>query len=172
MAKPQQSKIVKASASQNWNSPRTYGPGKKKPPIYKAYKSEVEVEEYRNFYPDEESVNTHEPCATIIPFNIKRKGFSEITGAFPHKSSRGNLYVMVMYDYDSNKILDEPIKNRQASTIRDVFLKFQKVPKSRGSDPKFYIMDNDFSSDLKEAMKNYRINFQLAPPHMHRRNAA
>ena len=36
MAKPQQSTIVKASESHNCNIPRKYGPGKKKPPIYKA----------------------------------------------------------------------------------------------------------------------------------------
>ena len=38
MARPQQSIIVKAYASQHCNSPRTYGPGKKQPPIYKAFK--------------------------------------------------------------------------------------------------------------------------------------
>ena len=33
-------------------------------------------------------------------------------------------------------------------------------------------MDNECSSDLKEAMKKYEIDFQLDPPHMHRQNAA
>ena len=33
-------------------------------------------------------------------------------------------------------------------------------------------MDNECSSDLKETMKKYDIYFQLAPTHMHRRNAA
>ena len=32
--------------------------------------------------------------------------------------------------------------------------------------------DNECSSDLKEAMKKYEIDFQLAPPQMHRKNAA
>ena len=77
----------------------------------KRVKSEVEAEEDRNVYPEAESVNNNELCATIIPFNINRKVFSDITGAFPHKSSRVNLYVIVMYDYDSNAILAEPIKN-------------------------------------------------------------
>ena len=49
-------------------------------------------------------------CATIIPFNMKIKGFSDLTGAFPHKSRRVNLYFVVMYYYDSNIILEEPIK--------------------------------------------------------------
>ena len=55
------------------------------------------------------AIFTHELCATIIPFNTKIKGFSDLTGAFPHKSSKGNLYFMVMYDYDRNAIMSEPI---------------------------------------------------------------
>ena len=110
-----------------------------------------------------------------MPLNLKRKGFSDLTSASPHKSSRGNLYVMVMYDYDSNAILAEPIKNSQAETIRGAFLKvhkIHKVLKARGSNPKVYIMDNKCSSDLKESTEKYEIDFQLDPPHMHRRNAA
>ena len=115
------------------------------------------------FYRDKETVNKDELCAKIIPFNIKRKGSSYITRALPHKSSRGNLYVTVMYDYDSNAILAKPIKNRQAETIRDGLLKIHKILKSRGSDPKVYIMDNECYSDL--------MDFQLASPHRHRQNA-
>ena len=33
-------------------------------------------------------------------------------------------------------------------------------------------MDNDCSSNLKEAIKQHTIEFQLAPPHMHRQNAS
>ena len=117
-------------------------------------------------------MKTHELCAKISPFNIKRKGLSNLAGAFPHKSSRGNLYIMILYDYDSNAILSKPIKNRQASTIRDAFLKIHDILKSRDNDPKFYIMENECSSKLKEAMKKYTIYFQLDPRHMHRRNAA
>ena len=71
------------------------------------------------------------PKVYIITFNIKRKGFSDLTSVFLHKSSRGNLYAMVMYDYDSNSILAEPIKNRQAETIRDLLLKIHKVLKAK-----------------------------------------
>ena len=79
---------------------------------------------------------------------------------------------MVMYDYDSNAIMSEPIKKSQAETIRDTFLKVHKVLKARGNEPKIYIMDNKCSSGLKEAMKNYGIYFQLDPPHMNRKNAS
>ena len=80
----------------------------------------MEVGEYKYFYPDIEIMNTHELCETIVPFNINRKGFSNLTGVFSHKSSRGNLYVTVLYEYDSNAILAEPIKigRKQPSAMR------------------------------------------------------
>ena len=78
-----------------------------------------------------ETVNTLDLCTTIIPFDINRKGFSNLTGFFPHKSSRVNLYVMVMYDYDSDAILPEPIKFRKASTIWGTFINMHKILKSR-----------------------------------------
>ena len=56
---------------------------------------------------------------------------------------------MVKYDYDGNPILAEPIKNRQAETIWDAFLKMYKILNPRGSNPKFYITDNECSSELK-----------------------
>ena len=43
---------------------------------------------------------------------------------------------MVIFDYDSNAILVEIIKNRQAATIRDAFLYTQKVLKARVNGPK------------------------------------
>ena len=60
----------------------------------------------------------------------------------------------------------------QAATIRNALLKIHRILKSRGSDQKLYIMENDCSSDLKEVMENYKTDFQLSPPHMHRGNAA
>ena len=64
------------------------------------------------------------------------------------------------------------MKNMQAKIIHDDFLKIQKILQSKGSDPKVCIMDNECSGELKEAMKKYGVDLQLAPPHMHRRNAA
>ena len=85
----------------------------------------------------------------IIPFNNNRIFFIDLTGSSPYKSIRRNLYVVVVYAFDSNAILAKPIKNRQAATIRDESLKMHKISKSRGKNPKEYIMDNECSSDLK-----------------------
>ena len=56
---------------------------------------------------------------------------------------------MVLYDYDSNEILAEPINNSQASNTRDNLLNIHKVLKAIGSNTKVYIMDNKCYSDLK-----------------------
>ena len=66
------------------------------------------------------------------PIQHQEKGFSDLTGALPQKPICGNLYVMVVYEFDSNAILSEPNKNRHAETIRDEFIKMHKILKSRG----------------------------------------
>ena len=79
---------------------------------------------------------------------------------------------MVLYYYDMNEILPKPIKNRVAETICNYLLNIHYILKSRVSGPKCYIMENECSSDLKEAMRKYTIDFQLDPPHMHRKISA
>ena len=53
----------------------------------KQVKPELDVEEDKDFYSDIEKLKTHELCATITPFNIKRKGFRDLIGAFTHNPS-------------------------------------------------------------------------------------
>jgi hypothetical protein len=38
--------------------------------------------------------------------------YTDPTGRFPVVSSKGNKYIMILYDYDSNAILEQPIKDR------------------------------------------------------------
>jgi hypothetical protein len=38
--------------------------------------------------------------------------YTDQTGRFPVVSSKGNKYIMILYDYDSNAILAQPIKDR------------------------------------------------------------
>ena len=64
---------------------------------------------------------------------------------------------MVMYDYDINAILDKPIKNMRVATICEAFLNIHNMLKSIVSNPEFYIMENECSSDLTEAMKIHSI---------------
>jgi hypothetical protein len=40
-----------------------------------------------------------------------RQIYTDQTGRFPVVSSKGNKYIMILYDYDSNAILAQPIKD-------------------------------------------------------------
>ena len=66
----------------------------------------------------------------------------------------------------------ELIKNQQAATIKSAWKKLHSRLKLSGTKPKLYIMDNECSSDLQQALKEETCDFQLVPPHVHRRNAA
>ena len=131
-------------------------------------------DEDEDFFPEPDSPNirTNDLCAIVVPFNQKSIAYSDLTGRFPYKSSRGNEYLLVVYDYDSNAILVEPLKNRAAKTITTAYEKIHTVFKNRGIAPKLYILDNEISGDFKAALKKNQVKFQLTPPHMHRQNAA
>jgi hypothetical protein len=47
--------------------------------------------------------------------------YTDQTGRFPVVSSKGNKYIMILYDYDSNAILAQPIKDRTAPELLKAF---------------------------------------------------
>ena len=73
----------------------------------------------------------------------------DLTGRFPHMSSRGNHYLVVVYDYNSNAIVVEPIKSRHAKEIFNVYTKCEEKLSRNNIKPKLYILDNECSGDLK-----------------------
>jgi hypothetical protein len=54
---------------------------------------------------DSPNVKTFDACASLVPFVAKHTAYHDLTGRFPHRSSRGNEYLLIVYDYDSNSIL-------------------------------------------------------------------
>ena len=46
-------------------------------------------------------------------YRVRETMFSDQTGQFPTRSQRGNKYIMVMVEIDSNAILVEPMKSRK-----------------------------------------------------------
>jgi hypothetical protein len=47
--------------------------------------------------------------------------YTDQTGRFTVVSSKGNKYIMVLYDYDSNAILAKPIKDRTSPELLKAF---------------------------------------------------
>jgi hypothetical protein len=67
---------------------------------------------------DIEQAKTHE-C--YITYYAKEEGitYSDLTGIYSTKSSRGNQYIVVCYDYDTNSIQARLTKTRNAAEIRN-----------------------------------------------------
>ncbi len=98
--------------------------------------------------------------------------YTDQTGRFPVTSSKGSQYILVLYDYDSNAILTEPLKNRAGGEILRAYTKLCNYLSVRGFKPKTHWLDNEASTALKTFNRAHHIEYQLVPPHMHRRNAA
>jgi hypothetical protein len=47
--------------------------------------------------------------------------YTDQTGRFPVVSSKGNKYIMVLYEYDGTVMFEEPIKNRTAAELLRAF---------------------------------------------------
>jgi len=94
----------------------------------------------------------------------QRLMYTNQTGKLPKKSSKGNHYIMVLIEIDSNAILVEAMKNRLAGEMIRAYLVLVS--------PKMHILDNKCSEDFKAQIHKNSMTFQLAPPHDHRRNIA
>lgn len=116
--------------------------------------------------------NTDGLAATVITWKQLSKTYSDQTGRFPVQSSSGNNYIFILYHFNSNGILAQPIKNRSATEILQAWKKCFDILKGKNLHPDLHILDNECSQDLKTAFKTSNVQFQLVPPHIHRRNAA
>jgi hypothetical protein len=100
------------------------------------------------------------------------KIYTDQPGRFPKKSSRGNQYIMVLPEVDSNAILVEPMKNRTAGEMVRAYQVLIDRLNFAGIFPKLHILDNECSADMKKTIKSNKMDFQLVPPHDHCCNLA
>ena len=115
-------------------------------------------------------VRTHWVAAQAI--EVQGSTFSDQTGRFPITSSRGHKYIMVLYCYDANAIIAEPIKSRAESELVRAYSTMHHLLTSRGFYPQLHYLDNEAPSGLQQFITSHNTSFQLVPPHTHRRNAA
>jgi hypothetical protein len=98
--------------------------------------------------------------------------YTDLTGKFPVRSSKGNSYVMVCYVYDCNYVKVIPMKYRSASEWGKAYDTVHKELTVKGFKPKLQTLDNEASAALKNYFTANDLEYQLVPPHCHRRNAA
>ena len=78
--------------------------------------------------------------------------------------------MLILYDYNSNFIHAEAMKDRSGPEI--LTEKAGQLLSSRGLCTQLQKLDNEASSALQQHLASVDVNFQLVPPHVHRRNAA
>eukprot|EP00804_Cyclotella_cryptica_P013348 CCRYP_005123-RA/>CCRYP_005123-RA protein AED:0.24 eAED:0.24 QI:0/0/0/1/1/1/2/0/905 len=109
----------------------------------------------------------------IKTYEVRETIFSDQTGKFPTRSQRGNKYIMVLVEIDSNAILVEPMKSRKDEEMIRAYDALVGRLQRAGIQPKKHVLDNEISTAMKTHIDNkYKFLLELVPPGCHRRNAA
>ena len=172
MARHRAVKLQKVNKDYRSHIKRTLRPRKSKPTINES----TETNSHRWFktrYFSTTRIRTDNSCFYNI-FNMATdaKVYTDLTWRFPHQSSRVNNYILVVYNYDGNTILAEPMKKRETDTIIKAWNKLHSCLYNNGIVTTYYILDNECSTAFKNALQEKNVTFELVSPNQHRRNAA
>jgi hypothetical protein len=63
--------------------------------------------------------------------------------SFPVLSSKGTNYIMILYDYDSNAIMAQPIKDITSSELLGALQVMEQELVARGLKPELMRLDNE-----------------------------
>ena len=121
---------------------------------------------------DKPNIKKQDVIYAIIDKDEISTAYTDLTGRFPMRSSMGNQYILVGYHYDSNCILGHAVKDRKAHTLTAAWRVLHATFAKAGVAPKTYVMDNEISAELLAALQEEITDYQLVPPHTHRRNLA
>jgi hypothetical protein len=101
------------------------------------------------------------------------KIYTDLTGNFPARSSKGNNGLMMYYSYDANYIIPIAMKSKAVlEWVRTFGIVFDEMT-AKCFKTKLQTMDNEASAALKKYFMEKEMNYQLTPPpHFHRANAA
>ncbi len=108
----------------------------------------------------------------ITVYNLRNTMYTDQTGKFPHISSLGNQYIMILHDVDSNLSWAEAIKN---NTKGELILAQQRAlarMKRCGIVPMHQILNNQASTAYKTAIETSKMMYQLVPLNDHQQNMA
>ena len=98
--------------------------------------------------------------------------YTDQTGKFPHSSSLGSNYQMILHEIDgastwvevmNNKMERKTIKARRHGLI---------IMKQQGITPAHQVLNNEISQTYKDNIRESGISYQLVPPDDHHHNIA
>ena len=90
----------------------------------------------------------------VKTYDVRETIFSDQTGKYPVQSQRGNKYIMVMVEIDSNAILVEPMKSRNDSKMIRAYDVLVRWLKNAGVQPKKHMLDNEISENMKQRIRD------------------
>ena len=82
---------------------------------------------------------------SLTQISGKEISYTHSTGNFSHESSRGNEYLLLLHDFDSNEILVEPLTTKQAGEIAKAWIILHNKLTHSGHIIKHYIVDDYFT---------------------------
>lgn len=110
-------------------------------------------------------MDTNMAYATVEQHN---KVCLDQAGHFPVTSLAESKYISVLYIYDANAILAEPLKGCTGKEIAQAYKKVFNNLEERGFRPETHWLDNEISNLLKSFNANKDMECQLVPPGCHR----
>jgi len=96
---------------------------------------------------DEEANNIF--CVAALADKQAGTIYTDATGALPTILLDGHQYYFIAYDYDSNYIFAEPIKDVNDATLVEAFQKVFETLEYRGMKPTLNITDNQAVKPIK-----------------------
>ena len=96
--------------------------------------------------------NVHDVYTNI--YEVRNTVLSHQIGQFPTRLQRGNKYIMVIVDINSNSILVKPINSRKDTELTRAYLTMMLRLRRAEIIPKKHILDNEVSESLKTIIQD------------------
>jgi hypothetical protein len=110
-------------------------------------------------------------CFTALANAITSTIYIDITGAFTVCLFKSMQYIFDAYIYDLNAIIIRAMPSRTDASMVSAFTEVITILKAGGYQPALNMMDNEYSTTVKNYITSEKINIQLIPPHNHQVNA-
>ena len=72
---------------------------------------------FTDAFPEQVATKSYNCFCRIEKHDLQEKPYNDLTGKFLLKSTRGHQYLLIVYDYDSNAIMNHPLKSQNSEDI-------------------------------------------------------
>ena len=93
--------------------------------------------------------------------NQSEKGeiYSDQTGIFLYQLSRGNKCIFILYNYDSNLILKEELKDRIAGSLTKAWKNTFDRLTHNGHTTQLHVLDNEILAEFTAVLDTEKIQY-------------